>query len=73
MAKYTVTYSCGHDDVVELFGKVEERKKKLNTLKKTAYAANATKKRWKKLQKQKDWFSMLPFYQELIYLTEAIC
>jgi hypothetical protein len=27
--KYDVTYSCGHKDVVELFGKTEEREKKL--------------------------------------------
>lgn len=29
MAKYTVTYSCGHDGVVELFGPGKERERKL--------------------------------------------
>lgn len=29
MAKYTVTYTCGHEGVVNLFGKSEERQKTL--------------------------------------------
>lgn len=29
MAKYEVTYSCGHSDTVQLFGKNEERERKL--------------------------------------------
>ncbi len=30
MAKYDVTYSCGHNGTVELFGKTSERENKLN-------------------------------------------
>lgn len=32
MAKYTVTYKCGHQDEVTLFGKVEDRMKRLEWL-----------------------------------------
>ena len=28
--KYSVKYSCGHEDVVDLYGKSEERRKKID-------------------------------------------
>ena len=29
MAKYNITYSCGHEGTVQLFGKSEERERKI--------------------------------------------
>lgn len=33
MAKYNVKFSCGHEDVVELFGKTTERERKIEYFK----------------------------------------
>ena len=33
MAKYTVTFSCGHTDTVELFGKDSDRERKIEYFK----------------------------------------
>ena len=41
MAKYTVTFSCGHTDTVELFGKDSDRKEKLNISKNKESALTA--------------------------------
>lgn len=35
MAKYTVTYSCGHEGVVQLFGKNADRERKLHWMEHT--------------------------------------
>ena len=29
MAKYTITYSCGHEEAVELFGPMKDRESKI--------------------------------------------
>lgn len=51
MAKYTVTYSCGHEAVVELFGKVEERKKKIEYFEKNGLCRECYKKKMEEAAK----------------------
>lgn len=51
MAKYTVTYSCGHDGVVELFGKIEERKKKIEYFEKNGLCSECYKKKMEEATK----------------------
>lgn len=52
MAKYTVTYSCGHEAVVELFGKVEERKKKIEYFEKNGLCRECYKKKMEETAKE---------------------
>ena len=35
MAKYTATYKCGHTEEIQLFGKYDERERKLNKIAET--------------------------------------
>ena len=35
MAKYTATYKCGHTEEIQLFGKYDERERKLNKMAET--------------------------------------
>lgn len=44
--KYTVTFSCGHTGVVELFGKSADREKKLEWYQDTAVCPDCYKKSW---------------------------
>lgn len=45
MAKYTVTFSCGHEGSVELFGKVAEREKKIEYFEKNGLCRECYKKK----------------------------
>ena len=47
MAKYKVTYSCGHESVVELFGKETEREKKLEWMRDIAVCPDCYKEQLK--------------------------
>lgn len=40
--KYNVKFSCGHVQEKELFGKSEEREKKIDILKNMVFAMNVT-------------------------------
>ncbi len=51
MAKYTVTYSCGHEGVVELFGKVAEREKKIEYFEKNGLCRECYKKKMEEAAK----------------------
>lgn len=51
MAKYSITYSCGHEAVVELFGKVEERKKKIEYFEKNGLCRECYKKKMEETAK----------------------
>lgn len=44
MAKYDVTYSCGHEGTVDLFGKTSERERKLAWYESTAVCPECYKK-----------------------------
>lgn len=51
MAKYTVTYSCGHEGVVELFGKVAEREKKIAYFERSGLCCECYKKKMRETAK----------------------
>lgn len=51
MAKYTVTYSCGHEGVVELFGKVSERERKIAYFEKSGLCRECYKKKMEEATK----------------------
>lgn len=44
MAKYTVTMSCGHEQIVELFGKSSEREKTISYYEKDGLCTECYKK-----------------------------
>ena len=48
--KYDVNFSCGHEATIELFGKNEERHRRIDYLEKFESALNAIKSK-KKLKK----------------------
>lgn len=51
MAKYTVTFSCGHEGSVELFGKVAEREKKIEYFEKNGLCRECYKKKMEEAAK----------------------
>lgn len=52
MAKYSITYSCGHEGTVELFGKVAEREKKIDYFEKNGLCRECYKKKMKETVKE---------------------
>ena len=44
MAKYSITYSCGHEGVVELFGKTAEREQKIDYFEKNGLCRECYKR-----------------------------
>ena len=44
MAKYNITYSCGHEGTVQLFGKSEERERKIKYYEEFGLCAECYKK-----------------------------
>lgn len=51
MAKYTVTFSCGHEGTVELFGKTAEREKKIDYFEKNGLCHECYKKKMEEASK----------------------
>lgn len=51
MAKYSITYSCGHEAVVELFGKVAEREQKIAYFEKSGLCRECYKKKMEEAAK----------------------
>lgn len=53
MAKYQVELSCGHTQQIELFGKNEERERKIEYLKNNGKCSECYKEELKKIQELK--------------------
>jgi len=53
MAKYQITYSCGHAGTVELLGKIKERERKIDWYESQAVCPECYKKEMQKINKEK--------------------
>lgn len=53
MAKYTILMSCGHEDTVELFGKMSDRERKIEYFKSDGLCKDCYKKKMREQEKSK--------------------
>ena len=66
MAKYTITMSCGHDEVKQLFGKSEDRERKIKYYEEYGLCEECYKKHVMEKEKMKILFLTPKFFRGLI-------